>query len=60
MASTSRDRDKGRKYLSSIKKRALVKAKVAEIEKPRGAIKKLLVPTSLKRPWFADEENKTI
>ena len=33
MASTSRDRDKGRKYLNGYKEPALAKAKVAEDEK---------------------------
>ncbi|XP_032895465.1 uncharacterized protein LOC116985118 [Amblyraja radiata] len=58
MASTSRDRDKGRKCLSGNQKRALVKAKVAENEKHRGALKKFLVTPSLKRPCIEDEENK--
>ena len=44
MGKTSRDRDKGRKYLSGNQKRALAKAKEAENEKHRGAINKFLVP----------------
>ena len=58
MASTNRDRDRGRKYLSGNQKRALAKAKVAENEKHRGAITKFLVTPSLKRPCIEDEEDK--
>ena len=48
MASTSRDRDKGQKYLSGIQKEALAKAKAAENEKQRGAITKFFVTPTLK------------
>ena len=57
MGKTSRDRDKGRKYLSGNQKRALAKAKEAENEKHRGAINKFLVTSSLKRPRIENEEN---
>ncbi|XP_042206313.1 uncharacterized protein LOC121855442 [Homarus americanus] len=58
MASTSRDRGRGRKYLNGNQKRALAKAKVLENEKHRGAIKKFLVTPPLKRPCIEDEEDK--
>ena len=57
MGKTSRDRDKGRKYLSGNQKRAL--AKEAENEKHRGAINKFLVTPSLKRPRIENEENNS-
>ena len=59
MGKTSRDRDKGRKYLSGNQKRALAKAKEAENEKHRGAINKFLVTPSLKRPRIENEENNS-
>ena len=48
MEKTSRDRDKGRKYLSGDQKRALAKAKEAENEKHRGDINKFLVAQGLR------------
>ena len=57
MEKTSRDRDKGRMYLSGNQKRALAKAKEAENEKYRGAINKFLVTPSLKRPRIENKEN---
>ena len=57
MGKTSGDRDKGRKYLSGNQKRALAKAKKAENEKYRDAIKKFLVTLSLKRLRIDNEEN---
>ena len=57
MGKTSRDRDKGRKYLSGNQKRVLAKAKEAENEKHRGAINKFLVTPSLKRPRIENQEN---
>ena len=57
MGKTSRDRDKGRKYLSGNQKSALAKAKEAENEKHRGAINKFLVTPSLKRTRIGNEEN---
>ena len=59
MGKTSRDRDKGRKYLSGNQRRALAKAKEAENEKHRGAINKFLVTPSLKRPRIENEENNS-
>ena len=59
MGKTSRDRDKGRKYLSGNQKRALAKAKEAENEKHRGAINKFFVTPSLKRPRIENEENNS-
>ena len=50
MASTSKDRDEGRKYLSGNKKQALAKAKVAENEKHRGAIQKIPSRSIFKAP----------
>ena len=57
MEKTSRDRDKGCKYLSGNQKRALAKAKEAENEKHRGAINKFLVTPSLKRPRIENKKN---
>ena len=54
---TSRDRVKGRKYLSGNQKRGLAKAKEAENEKHRVAINKFLVTPSLKGPRIENEEN---
>ena len=58
IARTNRDRVKVHKYLCGNKKRALAKAKVAENEKHRGAIKKFLVTPSLKQPWIGNVGNK--
>ena len=57
MEKTSRDRDKGCKYLSGNQKRALAKAKKAENEKHTGAINKFLVTPSLKHPRIENKEN---
>ena len=59
MGKTSKNRDKGRTYLSGNQKRALAKAKEAENEKHRGAINIPCYPNtpSLKRPRIENEEN---
>ena len=57
MGKTSRDQDKGCKYLSGNQKRALAKTKEAENEKHRGAVNIFLVTPSLQRPRIENEEN---
>ena len=57
MEKTSRDQDKGCKYLSGNQEKALAKAKEAENEKHRSPINKFLVTPSLKRPRIENEEN---
>ena len=52
MRKTSRDRDRGRKYLSGNQK-----TKEAENEKHRDPINKFLVTPSLKRPRIENKEN---
>ena len=58
MASTSRDRDRGCKYLSGNRKQALAKAKEAENEKLTGIITNFLASPPTKRACIEDEEDR--